>query len=348
MRRALIRRRSLLLGATAFGAVAAAGRDASAQTAAPANPLPSWNDGPAKQAVLDFVRAATDQAGKTFVPVEDRIATFDQDGTLWVEHPLYPEAMFALDRIKIMAPNHPAWKTTEPFKAILSGNPSALGSLTEKDWLEIVSVTHAGMTSEVFKDAVAKWVQKAEHPRFRRPYTQLIYQPMLEVMAYLRANGFKTYIATGGGQAFVRVFAEQVYGVPPEQVIGSSLAYHYQMLDGHPVLMGLPKPFFIDDGDGKPIGINLIIGKRPYAAFGNSDGDRAMLEWTGAGAGVRLKMLVHHDDAAREYAYGPSGGLPDTKIGRFSEALMAEAKSHDWTVISMKNDWKRLFPFDPA
>jgi hypothetical protein len=229
---------------------------------------------------------------------------------------------------------------------VLSGDRAALGQFTEKDWMQIVAVTHSGMSNDAFTEIVRNWVQTAEHPRFKRLHTELIYRPMLEVMEYLRANGFKTYIVTGGGQDFVRVYAERVYGVPPEQVVGSSIVTQYQMQGDKPVLMRLPKPFFVDEGDGKAIAIDMFIGKRPYAAFGNSDGDRQMLEWTGAGDGARLKMLVYHDDPMREYAYGPAGGLPDTKIGTFSDALMAEAKLRGWTVISMKNDWKRMFYFD--
>jgi hypothetical protein len=314
-----------------------------AQTA----PLASWNDGPAKQSVLDFVRATTEPASTNFVAVKDRVATFDQDGTLWVEHPLYTQAMFALDRIRVMAPDHPEWRTVSPFDAVLSGNMKALGELSEKDWLEIVAVTHAGMSSESFLDLVMSWIQTAKDPRFKRLHTELVYQPMLEVMEFLRANEFKTYIVTGGGQEFVRAYSERVYGVPPEQVVGSSIVTKYEMNGDKPELMRLPKAFFVDDGDGKAIGINMFIGKRPYAAFGNSDGDREMLEWTGAGDGARLKMLVHHDDSFREYAYGPAGGLPDSKVGTFSDTLLAEANSRGWTVISMKNDWKRVFPFDP-
>jgi phosphoglycolate phosphatase-like HAD superfamily hydrolase len=323
-----------LLGATA----------AQAQTV----PLASWNEGPAKQAILNFVRATTDPSGKDVVAVKDRIATFDQDGTLWVEHPLYAQAMFALDRVRVLAPDHPEWRSREPFKTVLSGDLSALSNFTEKDWAEIVAVTHAGMSNDAFLHIVHQWLRTAEHPRFKRAYTQLVYQPMLEVMEHLRASGFRTYIVTGGGQEFVRVYAERVYRIPPEQVVGSSIVTRYQMKDGRPELMRAPKPFFVDDGDGKPVGINMFIGKRPYAAFGNSDGDREMLEWTNAGDGARLKMLVHHDDPVREYAYGPGGNLSQTRIGTFSDALMAEAKSHGWTVISMKNDWKRMFPFDPA
>ncbi len=320
---------------------------ASAAAHAQAAPLASWNDGPAKQAILDFVRATTDPSSKNFVAAKDRIATFDQDGTLWVEHPIYTQALFALDRISAMAPDHPEWKTVAPFDAVLSGKPDAIGRLTEKDWTELIGVTHSGMSNEVFLRLVGAWLKTTKHPRFDRPFTDLVYQPMLEVMAYLRANGFKTYIVTGGGQEFVRAYAEGVYDVAPEQVVGSSIVTRYEIKDGKPELMRLPKVFFIDDGDGKAVGINLFIGQRPYAAFGNSDGDREMLEWTGAGDGVRLKMLVHHDDAEREYAYGPGGGLPNTKVGTFSDALLAEANSRGWTVISMKDDWKRIFPFDP-
>lgn len=339
--------RRILLGALAALPMLPGLLGATMAQAQPA-PLASWNDGPAKQSILNFVRATTDRSSSNFVAVQDRVATFDQDGTLWVEHPAYAQAMFALDRVRATAPDHPEWKSVEPFEAVLSGNPAALASLTEKDWTEIIAVTHSGMTEEDFLELVGKWIQTAKHPRFKRAYTELVYQPMLEVMDLLRAHGFRTYIVTGGGQEFVRVYSERVYGVPPEQVVGSSIVTQYEMKDDKPVLMRLPKVFFIDDGDGKAIGINLFIGKRPYAAFGNSDGDRAMLEWTGAGKGARLKILVHHDDAAREYAYGPAGGMPDTKVGTFSDALMTEAKSRGWTVISMKNDWKQMFPFDPG
>jgi phosphoglycolate phosphatase-like HAD superfamily hydrolase len=309
-------------------------------------PLASWNDGPASQAIVDFVKATTDKAGPNYVPPEDRIATFDQDGTLWVEHPLYTQATFAIDRVHALAPTHPEWKSEEPFKTVLSGDPAAMGSLTEKDWTEIIGATHAGMSNEEFQAIAKQWLETAQHPRFKRPYTDLVYQPILEVMGYLRANGFRTYIVSGGGQEFMRAYAERVYGIPPAQIVGSSIVTKYEMKDGKPVLMRLPKVFFIDDHDGKAVGINLFIGKRPYAAFGNSDGDREMLEWTGAGAGVRLKMLVLHDDAAREYAYGPAAGLPETKLGTFTPSLYDEAKKSGWTVISMKNDWKRIFPFE--
>ena len=317
-----------------------------AQTHAQTDPLPSWNDGPAKQAIIQFVKDTTDKSGPKYVAPEDRIATFDNDGTLWVEHPLYTQAIFALDRVKALAPEHPEWKTTEPFKSVLADDKAAMAKFGEQDWAHIIAATHAGMTIEAFLGIAKEWLTTAKHPRFQRPYTELVYQPMLEVMNYLRANGFKTYIVTGGGQEFVRVYAQKVYGVPPEQVVGSSIATKYEYRDGKPVLMRLPKVFFIDDHAGKAIGINLFIGKRPYAAFGNSDGDREMLEWTTAGDGARLGMLVLHDDAEREYAYGPAAGLPDTKVGTFTLGLYDEAKKKDWIVISMKKDWKVIFPFE--
>ena len=308
------------------------------------DPLPSWNDGPAKQAILAFVKETTEKSSPKYVEPNDRIATFDQDGTLWTEHPLYGQAMFALDRLGKMAPQHPEWKEKEPFKSVLAGDREAMSKFSESDWMEILGVTHAGMSTEEFAALVREWITTAKAPRFNRLYTDLVYQPMLEVMRYLRENGFRTYIVTGGGQEFVRVYSEQVYGVPPEQVVGSSLVTTYKDEGGKPVLMREPKVFLIDDGPGKAVGINLFIGKRPQAAFGNSGGDQQMLEWTQAGDGARLMMLVHHDDGEREYAYGPGGGLPETHVGTFSDALMAEAKKSGWIVVSMKNDWKTIFP----
>ncbi len=310
------------------------------------DPLPSWNDGASKKAILSFVKDTTERSSSKYVEPKDRIATFDQDGTLWTEHPLYGQAMFALDRLGKMAPQHPAWKETEPFKSVLSGDREAMSTFSEKDWMEIIAVTHSGMSTEDFQALVKEWITTAKAPRFDRPYTDLVYQPMLEVMNYLREKNFRTYIVTGGGQEFVRVYSEQIYGVPPEQVVGSSIVTTYDFANGKPVLMREPKPFFVDDGPGKAIGINMFIGKRPYAAFGNSGGDQQMLEWTQAGDGARLMMLVHHDDAKREYAYGPSGGLPNTHVGTFSEALMADAKKSGWNVISLKDDWKRIFAFE--
>jgi phosphoglycolate phosphatase-like HAD superfamily hydrolase len=309
-------------------------------------PLASWNDGPAKQAILDFVKETTDRASTSYVPPEERIATFDQDGTLWVEHPLYSQAFFALDRVHELAPKHPEWKSREPFKAVLANDLSALAHFSERDWAELVFVTHAGMSQAAFLEIVQKWMATAKHPRFKRPFTELTYQPMIEVIDYLHANQFETFIVTGGGQDFVRAYSQRVYGIPTQQVVGSSLVTKYEFKDDKAQLMRLPKLFFNDNFDGKAIGIDLFIGKRPYAAFGNSTGDREMLEYTGAGNGARLKMLVYHDDSAREYAYGPAGGLPDTKVGTFTQSLMDEAKARMWTVVSMKNDWKRIFSFE--
>jgi phosphoserine phosphatase len=311
------------------------------------DPLPSWNDAPAKQAILAFVKDTTEKSSPKYVEPADRIATFDQDGTLWTEHPLYGQAMFALDRVGKMAPQHPEWKQKEPFKSVLAQDHAAMAKFTEGDWMQILAATHAGMSTEAFQGLVKDWLATAKAPRFDRPFTDLIYQPMLEVMQYLRANGFRTYIVTGGGQEFVRVYSERVYGVPPEQVVGSSIVTTYDNKSGKPVLMREPKVFFIDDGPGKAIGINLFIGKRPIAAFGNSAGDTQMLEWIQGGDGARLEMLVLHDDAKREYAYGPAANLPETHVGAFTEALLTEATKNAWIVISMKNDWKRIFPFDP-
>jgi phosphoglycolate phosphatase-like HAD superfamily hydrolase len=308
--------------------------------------LPSWNEGASKKAILAFVKDTTEKSSSKYVEPKDRVATFDQDGTLWTEHPLYTQAMFALDRLGKMAPQHPEWKETEPFKSVLTGDREAMGKFGEKDWMEIVAVTHAGMGTEEFLALVRPWITTAKAPRFDRLYTDLVYLPMLEVMRYLREKDYRTYIVTGGGQEFVRVYSDPTYGVAPEQVIGSSIVTKYDNSSGKPVLMREPKPFFIDDGPGKAIGINMFIGKRPCAAFGNSDGDRQMLEWTQAGDGGRLMMLVHHDDAMREYAYGPGGGLPDTQVGRFSDELFAAANKNGWIVISMKDDWKRVYSFE--
>jgi hypothetical protein len=311
------------------------------------DPLPSWNDGKAKKSIIAFVTEVTKEGGPNYVPPEDRIATFDQDGTTWVSHPIYAQAVFALGRVRELAPQHPEWKDKEPFKSVIANDKAAIGKFGESDWEVIVAATHAGMSTEDFQKIVKQWISTAKDPRWQKPYTELVYQPMIEVMNYLRANGFKTYIVTGGGQEFVRTYSDKVYGVPPEQVVGSSILTKYEYDNGKLVLLREPKVFFIDDKTGKPVGINLFIGKRPYAAFGNSTGDREMLEWTQAGSGKRLMMLVYHDDKEREYAYGPAGGLPDTHVGTFSQALMDEAKKNGWIVISMKNDWKRIFTLEP-
>ena len=320
---------------------------AQAQIAASGDGLASWNDGPAKQAIIEFVRATTEQGGPKFVAPEERIATFDQDGTLWVEHPMYSQMMYCLDRVPVLAAEKPALKNVEPFKTVLSGNPEAMAKLPLRDLEKIIVATLTGMTTDEFDTEVKKWLVSAKDPRWKRPYTELTYQPMLEVMNYLRANGYKTFIVTGFGQDFVRVYSQQVYGIPPDQVVGSALATRYSYAkDGEPILVKEPKLMLDDNNAGKPEGIHLMIGRRPYAAFGNSTGDQQMLEYTGAGAGARLKMLVLHDDAKREYAYGPAQGLPDTRVGTFTPALYEEAKKKEWTVISMKNDWKRIFAFD--
>jgi phosphoserine phosphatase len=305
------------------------------------DPLPSWSDGPAKKAIVDFVKATTTKGGSEYVAPPERIATFDNDGTLWVEHPIYTQFAFALDRVKSLVPRHPDWKDKEPFKAVLAHDREQIAKFTKKDLLEIVGATHSGITTEGFGKIATGWLATAKHPRYHRLYTECIYQPMVELMRYLRANDFKTYIVTGGGQEFVRCFSEQAYGVPVEHVIGSALRTKYLKKDNRPVLLRLPALLLLDDEDGKPEDIELFIGKKPLAAFGNSDGDRQMLEWTQSGSGARLMMLVHHDDAEREYAYGAK-----TKIGTFSDSLMSEARRQNWVVISMKNDWRRVFPFE--
>ncbi|MDR3533851.1 MAG: HAD family hydrolase [Rhodopila sp.] len=310
-------------------------------------PLASWNDGPAKQAILDFVRVTTDRTNPGFVPPEERIATFDQDGTLWVEQPMYAQVIYCLDRVPAVVKAKPELANVEPFKTVLSGNRAAIAKLPMRDLEKILAVTLTGMSVDAFKAQVKDWLATARNPRWQRPYTELTYQPMQEVLQYLRANGYKTYIVTGGGQDFVRVYAEQIYGIPPEQVVGSMAGTRFGYgKDGKPFLTKDPKLLLNDDNAGKPEGIYMMIGRRPHAAFGNSIGDRQMLEYTKAGDGARLSMLVLHDDAKREYAYGPAQGLPASRIGTFTQALYDEAKKGGWTVISMKTDWKRIFAFD--
>jgi phosphoserine phosphatase len=311
------------------------------------DPLLSWNDGPAKQAILDFVKATTDPASPKFVSPAERIATFDQDGTLWVEHPLYTQVVYCLERVPAVVAKRPELKNVEPFETVLSGNREAMAKLSMQDLEKILAATLTGMTVDEFQGEVKKWLATAKDPRWHRPYTDLIYQPMRELMQYLRAHGYKTYIVTGGGQDFVRVYAEKVYGIPPEQVVGTAggTKYGYDK-SGKPILTKEPKLLLNDDKAGKPEGIHLIIGRRPYAAFGNSGGDREMLEYTGAGEGARLMMLVLHDDGKREYAYGPAQGLPNTKVGAFNQALSDEAKKKGWVIISMKNDWKKIFGWE--
>jgi len=311
------------------------------------DPLPSWNEGPTKQAIIEFVKATTDQSSPKFVPPAERIATFDQDGTLWVSHPMYAQVMYCLEQVPAVVKAKPELAKVEPFKTVMSGNRDAMAMLSMKDLEKILAVTLTGMSVEEFNAEVKKWLEKARDPRWKRPYTELTYLPMQEVLKYLRVNGYKTYIVTGGGQDFVRVYSEQAYGIPPEQVIGTAggTKYGYSK-DGKPFLTKEPKLLLNDDNAGKPEGIHLMIGRRPYAAFGNSPGDRQMLEYTKAGSGARLAMLVLHDDAKREYAYGPALGLPNTKIGAFPQALYDQAKKQGWVVISMKNDWKRIFAWE--
>ncbi|MGY3691068.1 phosphoglycolate phosphatase-like HAD superfamily hydrolase [Bradyrhizobium sp. USDA 3240] len=302
------------------------------------DPLPSWNDGAAKQAITSFVARVTTQGGADFVPPAERIATFDNDGTLWTEQPFYFQLAFALDRVKAMAPDHPEWRTQQPFKALLEKGTGALAAAGEKGVLQIMAATHAGMTTDAFAQSVRDWLATARHPRFNRPYDSLVYQPMLELLAYLRANGFKTFVVSGGGVEFMRPWMERVYGIPPEQVVGSSGVVKFQIgADGKPELMKEAEVEFIDDGPGKPVGINRFIGRRPIFAFGNSDGDLQMLQWTAAGEGPRFAGIVHHTDSAREYAYDRQ-----SKIGKLDKALDA-ATTGGWTVVDMKQDWKEIF-----
>jgi phosphoglycolate phosphatase-like HAD superfamily hydrolase len=312
------------------------------------DPLPSWNEGPAKQAVLDFVKATTDAASPSFVPPEARVTTFDQDGTLWVEHPMYTQVVYCLQRVPAVVEKKPELKNVEPFKTVLSGDREAMAKLTMPDLEKILAATLTGMTVDEFESEAKKWIGVARDPRWKRPYTDLTYLPMQEMMRYLRANGYKTYIVTGGGQDFVRVYAEEVYGIPPEQVVGTAgvTKYGYDN-DSKPFLMKEPKLLLNDNNAGKPESIHLMIGRRPYASFGNSTGDREMLEYTRAGDGTRLAMLLLHDDGVREYAYGPAQALPDSKVGSFTQGLYDEAKKDGWVVISMKKDWKRVFAFEP-
>ena len=311
------------------------------------DPLPSWADGPAKRAIVDLIKTTTDRASPNFVPPEARIATFDQDGTTWVEHPIYTQIVYCLERVPALVKAKPKLKNVEPFKTVLSGNREAIAKVPTKELLKILAATLSEMTVDVFKAEVAKWIATAKHPRWDRLYTELTYQPMLEAMRYLRENAYKTYIVTGGGQDFVRVYADRVYGIPPEQIVGTAGATQYGYgKNGEPFLTKEAKLLLNDNGAGKPEGIHMMIGVRPIIAFGNSIGDRQMLEYTKAGGGARLALLVLHDDTAREYAYGPAQGLPDTKVGTFTQALYDEAKKDGWLVISMKNDWKRIFAFE--
>ena len=307
---------------------------------AQSDPLPSWNDGANKRAIVDFVARVTKEGGPDFVPVAERIATFDNDGTLWSEQPIYFQFAFALDRVKALAVQHPEWKTQQPFKAVLEGDTKALAASGEKGLVELLMATHTGMTTDEFGKAVSDWLAKARHVHFGRPYTDLVYQPMLELLTFLRAHGFKTFIVSGGTVEFMRVFAEKVYGIPPEQVVGTSFVTKFQMgANGQPMLMREPKIEFLDDGAGKPVGIQKYIGRRPVFAFGNSDGDQQMLEWTAAGTGARFMGLVRHTDAEREWAYDRQ-----SHIGRLDKAL-DEATTRKWVVVDMKRDWKVIYPY---
>ena len=303
------------------------------------DPLPSWNDGPAKQSIVKFVQAVTESGGAQYVAPEQRIATFDNDGTLWSEQPIYFQFAFALDRVRALAPKHPEWKAKQPFKGILERDIKAVMATGVKGLSEVLAASHSGMTTDEFAQIVKEWLAQAKHPRFQRPYTDLVYQPMLELLAYLRANGFKTFIVSGGGVEFMRVFAEQVYGIPPEQVVGSTGETRFELRSGKPVLVKLAKVNHVDDKAGKPVGINRFIGRRPILAFGNSDGDQQMLEWTAAGEGARFMGIVRHTDGEREWAYDRQ-----SSIGRLDKAL-DEAQAKGWTVVDMKQDWKVIYPF---
>jgi phosphoglycolate phosphatase-like HAD superfamily hydrolase len=325
----------ILIIALALGLAFAFGDLAMAQAK---DPLPSWNDGKAKQSIINFVAKVTKQGSPDFVPPAERIATFDNDGTLWAEQPMYFQLLFALDRVKELAPKHPKWKDKEPFASLLKGDVQGVLAGGEHAILEIAMQTHAGMTTDEFEKIVEEWIATAQHPTKERPYTEMVYQPMLEILAYLRANGFKTFIVSGGGIEFMRPWVERVYGIPPEQVVGSSIKTKYEMRDGKAVLVRLPELNFINDKEGKPIGIHTQIGRRPIAAFGNSDGDLAMLQWTTAGQGPRFALYVHHTDAEREWAYDR-----DSSIGRLDKGLV-EAQEKGWTVVDMKRDWKIIYP----
>ena len=320
--------------------------DQSAQSAgqaaqqATADPLPSWNDGETEQSIVDFVHRVTDPSGSQFVPVPQRIAVFDNDGTLWSEQPMYFQLAFALDQVKSLAPQHPQWKNEQPFKAVLEGDLKTLAAGGEESILQLVMATHAGNTTDEFAQTVKDWLVTAKHPKTGRPYTEMVFQPMLELLDYLRANEFKTFIVSGGGIEFMRPWTEKVYGIPPEQVIGSSIKTQFEMRDGTPVLVRMPAIAFIDDKEAKPVGINLHIGQRPILAFGNSDGDLQMLQWTTAGNGARFGGIVHHTDAQREYAYDRK-----SPFGRLDKALDTAA-TNGWTVVDMKSDWKLIYPFD--
>lgn len=319
--------------------IAALACSISGRASAADDPLPSWNETGTKKAIVDFVQTVTDPDSSSYVQPEDRIAVFDNDGTLWSERPLYFQLSFAIDRVKALAPEHPEWKTRQPFKAVLENDREALAAAGEKGLLQLVMASHTGMTTTEFERIVKQWITAARHPRFDRPFTDLVFQPMLELLCYLRASGFKTFIVSGGGVEFMRPWVEQVYGIPPEHVVGSSIKTRFELRGGKPVLVRLPELDFINDKEGKPVGIHKFIGRRPLAAFGNSDGDLQMLQWTAAGDGKRFMLLVHHTDSEREWAYDRN-----SKIGRLDKAL-DEANRQGWTVVDMKEDWRLIYPF---
>ena len=322
-----------------FATLVNLGLSSAAAVASDSSVLPSWNDNKSRQNIIEFVEAATNKSSPDFVPAAERVAVFDNDGTLWSEKPVYFQLLFAIDRVKALAAKHPQWKSTQPFKAVLDNDMDALADSGEEGLLKLIMATHAGNTTEEFTGIIMDWLAEAKHPRFKRPFNELVYLPMLEVLTYLRDNGFKTFIVSGGGIEFMRPWVELVYGIPPEQVVGSSIKTKFEMRDGKPVLVRLPEVNFIDDKEGKPVGINQHIGRRPIAAFGNSDGDLQMLQWTAAGKGRRLMVIVHHTDDEREWAYDK-----DSHVGRLDKALK-EADQHDWTVVDMKKDWKLIYPF---
>jgi len=331
-----------------FAAIALARVHAPIQLSAQVDPLPAWNEGAARTAIMAFVQATTDPASKDFVPPPDRIATFDQDGTLWVEHPMYTQVVYCLDRVPALVRAKPQLANTEPFKTVLTGNLEAVARLPVPELQKILVATLTGMSVDQFQAQVKLWIDSARDRRWKRPYTDLKYEPMIEVLNFMRAKGYRTYIVTGGGQDFVRVFADKAYGIPPEQVVGTASGTKFEYGEnGEPYLLKAPKLLLNDNNAGKPEGIHLMIGRQPHAAFGNSTGDRQMLEYTKAGKGRRLAVLILHDDATREYAYGPAQGLPETRVGVFPQALYDEAKKGGWVVVSMKNDWKRIFAFEP-
>ena len=304
--------------------------------------LPSWHDGASRKAITDFVVAVTTEGSKDYVPTSERIAVFDNDGTLWSEQPMYFQVLFAFSELKRMAPQHPEWKTQQPFKAALEGDEKTLHDSGMDGLMKIVAVTHTGMSSAQFLQNAQHWLATARHPKTQKPFTGMVFQPMLELLAYLRANGFRTYIVSGGEVTFMRAFAEQVYGIPPEQVIGTTFATEFRDQDGQPVIQRLPKLVHNDDGPGKPVSIESVIGRRPIFAFGNSDGDLQMLQWTSAGKGRHFAGLVHHTDAKREWAYDRS-----SSVGRLDKAL-DEAKTNDWTVVDMAGEWNKVYPFESA